>query len=126
MVYESNMAESPDWVKMFEFVHSSELFMKFQNLPLDTRFVYRGEIFAKASPLMASVNGGGQRMIPRYASLHPVDGVEIAAPAKTPNLVDIERVFQALETLQHRLSQSALDVEVVKQAINQCKETISA
>lgn len=118
--------ESPGWVKMFEFVHSSELFMKFQHLPLGTRFVYQGEIFTKVSPLVASVDGGGQRMIPRYASLYPVDGVEIAAPAKTPHLVDIERVFQALDTLQYTLSQSALDVEVVKQAIVQCKETIGA
>lgn len=119
--------ESPGWVKMFEFVHSAELVMKFQHLPLGTRFIYQGEIFTKVSPLVASVDGGGQRMIPRYASLSPVDGVEITAPAKTQSdLVEIERVWLALDELQRTLAQSAVGAEAVKLAVAQCRETIRA
>lgn len=101
--------------------------MKFQHLPLGTRFVYQGDIFTKISPLVASVDGGGQRMIPRYASLSPVDGVEITAPAKTKSaLVDMDRVWRALDALEHTLVQSALDAEAVKLAVAQCRETIRA
>jgi hypothetical protein len=101
--------------------------MKFQHLPLGARFVYQGEIFTKISPLVASVDGGGQRMIPRYASLSPVDGVEITAPAKPQSaMVEIERVWQALDTLEITLAQSALDDAAVKLAVAQCREAIRA
>jgi hypothetical protein len=101
--------------------------MKFQHLPLGTRFVYQGDIFTKISPLVASVDGGGQRMIPRYASLSPVDGMEITAPAKPQsNLVEIERVWLALDALEHALAQSAPDAEVIRLVVAQCRETIRA
>lgn len=100
--------------------------MKFQHLPIGTRFVYQGETYTKSSPLVASVDGGGQRMIPRYASLSPVDGVEmVGALVAAPALVEIARVHRALDILALSLAQSAGDAVLVQQALVQCREMIT-
>ncbi|MEW5788560.1 MAG: hypothetical protein AB1899_11975 [Pseudomonadota bacterium] len=48
--------------------------MKFQQLPLGARFEYEGKIYVKSGPLTASSQTGGQKMIPRFAVLRPLDG----------------------------------------------------
>jgi hypothetical protein len=48
--------------------------MKFQLLPIGARFEYEGKVYVKTGPVSASCEHGGQRMIPRYATLKPLDG----------------------------------------------------
>ena len=47
--------------------------MKLQHLAIGARFEYEGQIFVKTGPLTASSDQGGQRIIPRYAVLQPLD-----------------------------------------------------
>lgn len=47
--------------------------MKLQDIPIGGRFEYEGKIFTKTGPLTASSEQEGQRMIPRYANLRPLD-----------------------------------------------------
>jgi hypothetical protein len=54
--------------------------MKFQLLPIGARFEYEGKVYVKSGPLTASTEGGGRRMIPRYALLRPLDGAQDAPP----------------------------------------------
>ncbi len=98
--------------------------MKFQHLPIGARFVYQGETYTKTSPLVASVDGGNQRMIPRYASLSPIEGAAADAPVVTPELVELARVHRALDWLALTLAQSNVDAVVVQQALAQCREMI--
>ncbi len=61
--------------------------MKFQHLPLQARFRYEGRVYVKTGPLTAmAADGGGQRLIPRYAVLEPLPedlpaGAAAVAPA---------------------------------------------
>lgn len=48
--------------------------MKLTQLPIGARFEYEGQIFTKTGPMTAADETGGQRMIPRYAVLKPMDG----------------------------------------------------
>ena len=43
--------------------------MKFQHLPIGTPFEFEGKRYNKTSPLVATEEGGGQRLIPRFAIL---------------------------------------------------------
>lgn len=47
--------------------------MKLQHLELGARFEYEGLVYVKTGPLTASSAEGGQRVIPRYANLTPLD-----------------------------------------------------
>ena len=55
--------------------------MKIHQLPQGARFSYDGKEYAKTGPMSASAEGG-QRLIPRYAVLHPV-GALVSGDAKT-------------------------------------------
>jgi hypothetical protein len=55
--------------------------MKIHQLPMGARFEYEGEEYTKTGPQLATGNSG-QRLIPRYAVLKPID--EIAAPRAAP------------------------------------------
>mgnify|MGYP006915288051 CR=1 FL=1 len=57
--------------------------MKLNHLPIGARFEYEGQIYTKTGPITAAAEKGGQRMIPRYAVLRPVDG---SAPVEAPPL----------------------------------------
>ena len=60
--------------------------MKFQLLPIGARFEYEGKVYVKSGPLTASTEGGGRRMIPRYALLRPLDGARDAPrPGRKPD-----------------------------------------
>jgi hypothetical protein len=55
--------------------------MKFPQLPIGARFRYQGDIYCKSSPLAASGPDGAQRMIPRSATVDPLqEGDDAAAP----------------------------------------------
>lgn len=58
--------------------------MKFQHLPIGARFDFEGKHYTKTSPLVASEDGGGQRMIARYAVLQVLH----EATGKIPDLTD--------------------------------------
>lgn len=76
--------------------------MKFQHLPIGARFEFEGKRFTKTSPLVASEEGGGQRMIPRYAMLRSLS-VDIEVPPSTPGLAvdmaDVLVAFAAFESV---------------------------
>lgn len=56
--------------------------MKIHQLPLGARFEYEGAEYVKTGPLFAT-GPGGQRMIPKYAVLRPLDALAVpAAPAQ--------------------------------------------
>lgn len=57
--------------------------MKLQHLAIGARFEYEGAVYVKTGPLTASSEAGGQRMIPRYATLKPLD-VPAAEASQAP------------------------------------------
>lgn len=67
--------------------------MKLQHLAIGARFEYEGQIFTKTGPLTASAEQGGQRIIPRYANLRPLDAMSAG-----PGQVDRLKVQAALST----------------------------
>lgn len=71
--------------------------MKFQLLPLGARFEFEGRVYTKTGPLTASGEDGGQRMIPRFAALKPLDGAVPKTPPASERKVDETRVRVALE-----------------------------
>ena len=54
--------------------------MKLQHLAIGARFEYEGVAYVKTGPLTASSEEGGQRIIPRHATLRPLDGTQVATP----------------------------------------------
>lgn len=70
--------------------------MKFQLLPMGARFEYEGKVYTKTGPMTASSEQGGQRMIPRFAVLKPLDGVVTEAPGPGRTL-DEATVMAAFE-----------------------------
>lgn len=71
--------------------------MKFTQLPIGARFEFEGQVYTKTSPIAASGETGGQKLIPRYAVLTPLDGVARPAPRKARAL-DEAKVMTAFET----------------------------
>jgi hypothetical protein len=53
--------------------------MKFQQLPIGTRFEFEGREYTKTGPVTAS-SEQGLRMIPRFAVLRPLDGYVAPPP----------------------------------------------
>ncbi|MBI5937774.1 MAG: hypothetical protein HY850_08000 [Betaproteobacteria bacterium] len=70
--------------------------MKFTQLPIGARFEFEGQVYVKTSPIAASGESGGQKLIPRYAVLMPLDGVARPAPRKARAL-DEAKVMAAFE-----------------------------
>jgi hypothetical protein len=60
--------------------------MKFDRLPIGSRFRYDGTLYVKTGPLQARPeSGGGERMIPRWADLSAGEGeAPDAGPARSP------------------------------------------
>lgn len=98
--------------------------MKFQHLPIGARFIYEGRNYTKMSPLVASVEGGGQRVIPRYASLSPIEGAVVSLPVAVAELIEIAQVNRALDAFVLSLHNSGVDTAIVQQALAQCREII--
>lgn len=68
--------------------------MKIHQLPMGARFEYEGEEYVKTGPLIAA-GKAGQRMIPKYAVLKPLGGVEAAAPPASRATLPREEVLGA-------------------------------
>ncbi|MBS0347996.1 MAG: hypothetical protein JSR69_16210 [Proteobacteria bacterium] len=71
--------------------------MKLSNLPIGARFEFEGKIYTKTGPMTASAESGGQRMIPRYAVLKPVDGVPPPTAPAISRSVDADTVRSAFD-----------------------------
>lgn len=70
--------------------------MKFTQLPIGARFEFEGEAYVKTSPVAASNEKGGQKLIPRYAVLTPLDAAAKPAP-RAARTLDEARVMAAFE-----------------------------
>lgn len=71
--------------------------MKFQQLPIGTRFEFEGKIYVKTGPISASSDQGGQRMIPRFANLTPLDGTVRPEPPRQEAKLDRADVMAAFD-----------------------------
>ncbi len=71
--------------------------MKFQHLPIGARFEFEAKIYSKTGPLTASAEAGGQRVIPRYADLTPLDACVPRAARKSPATLDPDKVKAAFD-----------------------------
>ncbi|MBL8491608.1 MAG: hypothetical protein JNM82_12580 [Rhodocyclaceae bacterium] len=76
--------------------------MKIHQLPMGARFELEGEQYVKSGPLLAT-GKAGQRLIPRYAVLKPLDGQVLPAreAGEGPPL-SRTRVMAALDVLCDR------------------------
>ena len=79
--------------------------MKFQHLPIGARFEYEGKRYTKTSPLVAAEEGGGQRMIPRYAGLSALSGEMAVASANAVPDADTAAVFNAFAEFEEVAAQ---------------------
>ena len=71
--------------------------MKLNHLPIGARFEYEGQIYTKTGPITATAERGGQRMIPRHATLRPVDGCPPPPPDTVGSKLDEKSVLEAFE-----------------------------
>lgn len=78
--------------------------MKFSQLPMGARFEYEGQVYVKTSPIAASGETGGQKMIPRYAVLKPLDAGMKPAASKGRSL-DEAKVTAAFDAFAARSAQ---------------------
>lgn len=68
--------------------------MKIQHLPIGARFEFEGQIFVKTGPMTAASEAGGQRIIPRYATLRSLESPPAEKSPKSGAL-DRARVMAA-------------------------------
>lgn len=73
--------------------------MKLQHLQIGDSFEYEGVIYVKTGPLTASSEPGGQRIIPRYAMLRPLNTPADEAKCAGSSGVDTAKVRMAFTTL---------------------------
>lgn len=71
--------------------------MKFTQLPIGARFEFEGKVYVKTGPVAAASEQGGQRVIPRYAVLKPLDGAAPAAKPAPGRKLDEAAVLAAFE-----------------------------
>ena len=71
--------------------------MKLQHLAIGARFEYEGTVYVKTGPLTASSEAGGQRIIPRYAILKPLEAPAENKPSVIKGRLEAVRVRTAFE-----------------------------
>lgn len=71
--------------------------MKLQHLQMGARFEYEGNVYVKTGPMTASSEQGGQRVIPRYATLKPLDMPATESKAPIKGRLEAVRVRAAFE-----------------------------
>lgn len=82
--------------------------MKIHQIPLGTRFTYQGKTYVKSGPMVATSEGGGVTLIPKYAML-TLDDPQAAAAANTGS-IDNSKVLAAFEAF-YATCQSLLPAE---------------
>lgn len=70
--------------------------MKFTQLPIGARFEFEGQVYTKTSPIAASGESGGQKLIPRYAALKPLAATTKPAP-RPARALDEKQLMSAFE-----------------------------
>ena len=86
--------------------------MKLQHLPIGARFEYEGKVFVKTGPLTAASEEGGQKIIPRYAVLKPLDVPQSEAPATPGRRLDPARVRKAFDVFYEAALKAAEPAQV--------------
>jgi hypothetical protein len=84
--------------------------MKIDQLPIGSRFQWKGRSYTKVGSMTASADGGGVDFIPRHAALQPIPG-EAPPPAAQAEAVpplDAAKVKAAFETY-HRTALGVAD-----------------
>lgn len=100
--------------------------MKFQHLPIGAPFEFEGKHYTKTSPLVAAEEGGGQRLIPRFAVLRTLPG-SAAMGYKTLTLsAEVEVAFAAFEQTASQLLQRAQGASDAQQVALQTALTAAA
>jgi hypothetical protein len=64
---------------------------------MGARFEFQGKVYVKTGPIAATSEEGGQRMIPRYAVLRPLDGPVPVPSPRVPRILDEATVLSAFE-----------------------------
>ena len=91
--------------------------MKFQLLPIGARFEFEGKCYTKASPLVAAEDGGGQRMIARYAVLHPLrDDRPVRTEEAEPeaDMAEVLNAFAVFEATVTQLLREACGADIAQ------------
>ena len=71
--------------------------MKLQDIPVGARFKYQSRVFVKTWPITATAEDGGQRMIPRYADLRPLDPPPLETDKRPRRQLDETKVLNAFD-----------------------------
>ena len=72
--------------------------MNLQHLAIGARFEYEGAVYVKTGPLTAASEEGGQRVIPRYAILKPLNVPAAESnPSSVKGRLEAVRVRAAFE-----------------------------
>lgn len=84
--------------------------MKIDQLPIGTRFQWKGRSYTKVGPMTAAADGGGVDFIPKHAALLliPGEAPPPAAPAETTPPLDAAKVKAAFEAY-HRTALGVAD-----------------
>ena len=82
--------------------------MKLQHLAIGARFEYEGQVYVKTGPLTATAEQGGQRVIPRYAVLKPLDLPMPETPAGSRGPLNRQAVLKAFNAY-HATCQRLVD-----------------
>ena len=73
--------------------------MKLHQLAVGARFEYAGQTYVKTGPITASTEEGGSQMIPRHATLKPLDLAETGTlPGLGVRKLDAGKVRKAFDT----------------------------
>lgn len=74
--------------------------MKIDQLPIGTRFQWKGRNYTKVGPMTAAAEAGGVEFVPKHATLQPIPGE--APPPLVPDeptgALDAGKVKAAFET----------------------------
>ena len=76
--------------------------MKLHDIAIGARFEYEGKVFVKTGPLTAASDEGGQRIIPRYAVLKPLDRPDADGPPGARGKLDKKAVLTAFDHFYQR------------------------
>lgn len=78
--------------------------MKIHQLPMGARFEYEGEEYVKSGPMFAT-GKAGQRMIPKYAVLKPLDRLAATPEAGPQEVIPHAEVLRAFSAFYARCTE---------------------
>jgi hypothetical protein len=76
--------------------------MKIAQLPMGARFRYEGESYTKTGPLFAT-GSAGQRLIPKYALLEPLDGPSDKGENAAVAAMSVDAVSRAFDVFYQQM-----------------------